>query len=108
MRMVGKSGKEDRPVARQPGSIHLFRALGIDVYMHWSWLLVAAYEMQSRSRTYQHQVWNVYEYLTLFAIVLLHEYGHALACRSVGGRAEKILLWPMGGVAYVDPPNRPG
>ena len=43
-----------------------------------------------------------------FLIVLLHEFGHALACRSVGGTAERIILWPLGGVAYVNPPPRPG
>src|SRR5208283_5202548 len=44
----------------------------------------------------------------LFGIVLLHEFGHALACRQVGGTADRILLWPLGGVAYVNPPQRPG
>jgi Zn-dependent protease len=44
----------------------------------------------------------------LFVIVLMHEFGHALACRSVGGRAERIVLWPLGGVAFVSPPQRPG
>ncbi len=48
------------------------------------------------------------EYVALFFIVLLHEYGHALACRQVGGTANQIVLWPLGGVAYVDPPPRPG
>ena len=41
-------------------------------------------------------------------IVLMHEYGHALACRQVGGTANQIVLWPLGGVAYVNPPQRPG
>ena len=27
--------------------------------------------------------------------------------RQVGGTANKIMLWPLGGVAYVDPPPRP-
>jgi Zn-dependent protease len=39
---------------------------------------------------------------------LLHEFGHSLACRQVGGRADHIVLWPLGGVAYVQPPPRPG
>src|SRR5208282_4294037 len=43
-----------------------------------------------------------------FAIVLMHEFGHALACKSVGGQADRIVLWPLGGVAYVRPPMRPG
>ena len=51
---------------------------------------------------------NVLEYLALFGIVLLHEFGHALACRQVGGTADRIMLWPLGGVAYVNPPSRPG
>ena len=95
------------PTARQ-GSIHLFRFSGIDVFLHWSWFLVAAYEIQTRKGNYSSITWNVLEYLALFLIVLTHEFGHSLACRQVGGRAERIVLWPLGGVAYVDPPPRPG
>src|SRR5207247_2019893 len=90
------------------GSIHLFRIAGVDVFLHWSWFLVAAFEISGRTRTYSSLSWNILEYLALFSIVLLHEYGHALACRQVGGIADRIVLWPLGGVAYVDPPPRPG
>jgi Zn-dependent protease len=90
------------------GAIHLFRVAGVDVSLHWSWFLVAAYEIQSRKGDYSSILWNMLEYLALFLIVLTHEFGHAMACRQVGGRADKILLWPFGGVAYVDPPQRPG
>lgn len=95
------------PSARQ-GSIHLFRFSGIDVFLHWSWFLVAAIEIQNRKGSYSSVAWNVAEYLALFLIVMIHEFGHALACRQVGGRADRIVLWPLGGVAYVDPPPRPG
>ncbi len=95
------------PTGRQ-GSIHLFRFSGIDVFLHWSWFLVAAYEIQTRKGSYSSVTWNVLEYLALFLIVMIHEFGHALACRQVGGRADRIVLWPLGGVAYVDPPPRPG
>jgi Zn-dependent protease len=90
------------------GSIHLFRVLGIDVYLHWSWFVIAMIEIASRRGAYSSVGWNVLEYLALFLIVLLHEGGHALACRSVGGKADEIVLWPFGGVAYVAPPMRPG
>jgi Zn-dependent protease len=90
------------------GSIHLFRFSGIDVFLHWSWFLVAVYEIQSRAGNYSSVTWNVLEYLALFMIVTTHEFGHALACRQVGGRANRIVLWPLGGVAYVDPPPRAG
>jgi Zn-dependent protease len=90
------------------GSVHLFRFAGVDVFLHWSWFLVALFEINARSGRYSSVAWNVVEYLALFAVVLLHEYGHALACRQVGGTADHIVLWPLGGVAYVDPPPRPG
>src|SRR5205085_6745024 len=90
------------------GSIRLFRLAGVNVSLHWSWFLVAAFEISGRSKTYSSLTWNVLEYLALFLIVLLHEYGHALACRQVGGTSNQIVLWPLGGVAYVNPPPRPG
>ena len=95
------------PNTRQ-GSIHLFRFAGVDLFLHWSWFLVAAYEIERHSRYYTSITWNILEYLALFSIVLMHEFGHALACRQVGGTANQILLWPFGGVAYVNPPQRPG
>jgi Zn-dependent protease len=95
------------PSARQ-GSIRLFQFQGIDVFLHWSWFLVAAYEIQIRKGLYSSITWNVLEYLALFLIVMLHEFGHSLACRQVGGQANQIVLWPLGGVAYVNPPQRPG
>ena len=78
------------------------------MFLHWSWFAVAAFEISDRTGRYSGIVWNVSEYLALFLIVLIHEYGHALACRQVGGAANRIVLWPLGGVAYVNPPPRPG
>src|SRR5258708_36544219 len=95
------------PSGRQ-GSVRLFRAAGIDVFLHWSSFLVAAFEISARAKSYSSLTFNVLEYLALFLIVTLHEYGHALACRQVGGTANQIVLWPLGGVAYVNPPPRPG
>ncbi len=92
----------------QQGSFRLFRFKGIDVHVHWSWFVVAIYSISGRLPNYTSPVWAVLEYLMLFATVLLHEFGHALACRQVGGSSNQIVLWPLGGVAYVAPPPRPG
>lgn len=92
----------------QQGSIRLFRIAGITVFLHWSWFLIAAYEISARAHSYSSPIWSALEYLALFVIVTLHEFGHALACRQVGGTSNRIVLWPLGGVAYVDPPPRPG
>ncbi|MCP4593653.1 MAG: hypothetical protein GY842_23190 [bacterium] len=42
----------------------------------------------------------------LFLIVLIHEFGHCFGCRSTGGEANEILMWPLGGLAYVVPPHK--
>src|SRR5213082_559082 len=90
------------------GVIRLFRFAGIDVYLHFTWFLVAAIFMTDYMRRYQSPIWGVLEYISLFVIVLIHEFGHALACRQVGGIANQIVLWPLGGIAFVNPPRRPG
>ena len=91
------------------GCLPLFRVAGIQVFLHWSWFFAAAVLVQLRvSRLDQSSTQALLDVIALFAIVLLHEFGHALACRSVGGKANTIVLWPLGGVAFVKPPPRPG
>jgi hypothetical protein len=53
------------------GSIRLFHFAGIDLYLHWSWFLLAVYGISSRSSRYTSLVWPVLEYLALFGIVAL-------------------------------------
>lgn len=92
----------------QGGSLRLFRFAGIQVYLHFTWFIVAALEVMQFARRYSSPIWGLLEYLGLFVIVLLHEFGHALACRQTGGVADRIILWPLGGIAFVNPPPRPG
>jgi Zn-dependent protease len=50
-------------------------------------------------------LWPLYWFLLLGPIllftVLIHELGHSLAARQVGGKVEGILLWPLGGLAFI-------
>lgn len=85
----------------------MFRLFGITVYLHWSWFIALVFFV-SQAQGYLSWTWSVLECLSLFGIVLMHEFGHQLACRSVGGQTHDIVLWPLGGVAYVSPPSRPG
>jgi Zn-dependent protease len=95
-------------ISTQSGSLRLFRFAGIQVYLHWTWFVVALIELTTRAGAYDSPWWNIAEYLGLFVIVLLHEFGHSLACRQTGGAAEEIILWPFGGIAFVNAPQRPG
>ena len=48
----------------KPG-LRLFRLFGIDVYLHWAWIIVAVIEIEARP--YSSLPWNIAEYLSLFA-----------------------------------------
>lgn len=40
-----------------------------------------------------------------FVIIYLHELGHCFAARKVGGSANEVLLWPLGGLAFTQYPQ---
>ncbi|MBN9414840.1 MAG: M50 family metallopeptidase [Candidatus Eremiobacteraeota bacterium] len=77
--------------------IILGRLAGIEVRLHWSFLLAAGWFFQDGF-----DLIGLVLYGVLFTSVLLHELGHCFAARSVGGRADSIVLWPLGGVAYTE------
>lgn len=86
------------------GSVPLFRAFGVSVRAHVSLLLVVALTLLG---DLQH--WEVLSVglSMLFLSVVLHEFGHCFATRAVGGTADEVLLWPLGGLASTSPPHRP-
>lgn len=90
------------------GTLKLFRFAGIQVFLHWSWFAGAVLLVPTYVRGPITWPVAIATYVTLFAIVVLHEFGHSLACRQVGGQTHDIVLWPLGGIAFVSPPPRPG
>ena len=50
------------PTSRQ-GAIRLFRFSGIDVFLHWSWFVVAVYEINGGFGVYSSISWRIAEYL---------------------------------------------
>lgn len=39
----------------------------------------------------------------LFLSILFHEFSHVFAARKTGGAGDEILIWPLGGLAFVQP-----
>ena len=84
-------------------SYHVGTVLDIRVRVHITFLLLVVFECVRAGELWWPLRWTG----LLFASVLLHEFGHCLACRRVGGSADDILLWPLGGLAFCAPPRRP-
>ena len=90
------------------GSVPLFVAFGIRVRAHASMVVFIAITLLFSETEFGLGARNAVVSMTiLFGSVLLHEFGHCFAARRVGGHAEEILMWPLGGLASVDPPRRP-
>lgn len=93
------------------GSIRIFRFLGIDAFIHWTFLIIPALALWGGFASAGDAAGAIYSLalvLAIFACVLLHEYGHALAARSVGIKTRDITLLPLGGIARLERmPERP-
>ena len=90
-------------------SIPLFRAYGIQVRVHILYIIITL-GMILRVVDKAPEFWVEYTLVwvvMLFIIVLLHEFGHCFAARRMGGDANEILMWPLGGLAYCDVPHSP-
>jgi Zn-dependent protease len=73
---------------------------GIPVYLHWTFLLVPLWVLYNQPDGAEDHLVLVFTALPLiFACVVLHEFGHALAARYFGIGTHDITLYPIGGVA---------
>jgi Zn-dependent protease/CBS domain-containing protein len=91
-------------------SIKIARIAGIEVRIHITFLLFLAWIGLSYYRIggTPAAAAGVLFILTLFACVLLHEFGHALAARAFGIPTPDITLLPIGGVARLQRmPDKP-
>jgi Zn-dependent protease len=90
-------------------SIPLFRVFGIQVRLHLLYILVTI-GLIWRAVTLSPDHWIdivLVGVVMLFVIILLHEFGHCFAARRVNGDADEILMWPLGGLAFVRVPETP-
>src|SRR2546425_1168261 len=89
-------------------SIKIARLFGIEVRLHWTLLLfVAVLMILPWPETSDEVVWRLAYIGMVFASVLLHEFGHSFAGRFCDGSSNRILLWPLGGLAFVNLPDSP-
>ena len=112
-------GWEDRPYYRDrgassnrltaifAGSVPLFTAFGIRVRAHASLIFFVLLTLLLGWSEGYPLTSRLVSMAMLFVVVLLHEFGHCFAGRSVGGTAEEVLLTPLGGLAFPDIAKRP-
>lgn len=88
-------------------AIPLYTAWGIAVRLHVFFVIYIALTLLTSgiNQSTMGVVFQAMAFASLFGIVLLHEYGHCFAAKRLGGEADQIILWPLGGLAMVNPPR---
>lgn len=93
-------------------SLTLFKLYGIEMRVHWSFLLIVAYYAFIYSGSSANPLigaaYGVLMILLLFLCVTLHELGHALVAKYYKINVPNITLLPIGGVANLERmPDKP-
>jgi Zn-dependent protease/predicted transcriptional regulator len=92
-------------------SIKIGKFVGIEVYMHLTFLLLVGWVALvhwQRGQSVIAALTGVLFILAIFGCVVLHEFGHALMARRYGIATRDIILLPIGGVARLEKiPSQP-
>ena len=85
--------------------LRLGAPFGIPVYLHWTFLALLGFVAISQtiaSGSLAAAFGGVLFVSVIFACVVLHEFGHALAARRYGIGTRDVTLLPIGGVARLE------
>src|SRR5438034_1003084 len=84
-------------------SWRLGRAFGIDLFVHWSFLLIPALALYANlGLGVTAAIGAAGLVVAVFGCVLLHELGHALMAKSFAIGTRDITLYPIGGIARLE------
>lgn len=93
------------------GSVQIAKIFGIPVFLHWSFALVGLWILYLSNKAdlgLRPMLQLSLMVLSIFACVVLHEFGHALTARRFGVRTKDIILSPIGGIArLISLPEKP-
>jgi Zn-dependent protease len=84
-------------------SLRIGSAFGIPIHLHWTLLLLPAWVLfATRDLEEPGPLFYLAATAVVFACVVLHELGHALAARCFGIGTRDITMYPIGGVARLE------
>jgi Zn-dependent protease/CBS domain-containing protein len=93
------------------GSFKIGRFSGIDVRVHWTFLLLLAFFAfvgYQNSGSLVGALTPTAAIVALFVCVVLHEFGHSLVAQRLGIEVRSITLLPIGGVSNLESlPDKP-
>jgi Zn-dependent protease len=86
-------------------TLKLGKVAGIEVSVHWTFLLLIGWVIWRESRsgsTIEEILWTLLFVISIFFCVTLHELGHALTAKRFNIKTLDITLLPIGGIARLE------
>lgn len=80
-------------------SIRLGSLLRTEIRLHWTWFLLLILWVDFT--TMSEIIWDTLTLISVFGIVLIHEFGHITAARRYGVDTPKVTLSLLGGAAHI-------
>src|SRR5574340_1467117 len=103
-----------------PGSLRIGKIFGIDIYIHFSWIIILVLMTWSLAVGWFPILYHGFSAITdwvlglmaailLFVSVLLHELAHSVVARARGLPVKNITLFIFGGFSNIEQePTSPG
>jgi Zn-dependent protease/predicted transcriptional regulator len=98
---VGTLGK----LPKLKSALTIGRVRGIEISIHWTFLLLIAWIVVSSWQAGQSIVtigWSILFVSSIFVCVILHELGHAMMALRFNIKTRSIVLYPIGGIARLE------
>jgi Zn-dependent protease len=87
-------------------NVPLGRWAGVPVRLHVFFILLAVLAVYFGERA-EVMPYSLAALAILFVSVLAHEFGHCFAAARIGGHADQLVLWPLGGLTHVNVSSDP-
>ena len=92
-------------MAAPPHSFRFAEFFQVPIFISYWLLAMFTFQiLQAASDWRQPTEWGIsyaiLSELLVFITILVHEFGHGLMTRHLGGSIDKILLWPLGGICF--------
>lgn len=99
--LVAESGHAT--VGGTGNSMKIGRILGVEVRLHWTFLVLVLFVMWENSASGKRAVATGLVWITaVFGSVLVHELAHSVLARRRGAVVRGILLTPIGGLSQIE------
>lgn len=99
--------REQTKVGQISGTVGTIHLLGVPIRFHFTFLLLVVFLVVTSLGSKQSGAISILFILALFASVLMHELGHAIAGARYDVHTLEIVMFPIGGVAHLERTPKP-